>query len=260
MIQKILAGNWKMNLGSQKGVDLIKALLTVADGLRSSELWIAPPASILREASEQCQQHSLSIGAQNIHWENSGAFTGEISPEMALDAKCSFVIVGHSERRSYFGETDETTALRMKAGLKAGLKVIACIGETLEERESGETNQVLERQLRPIFAEAETLKRNPLGLLIAYEPVWAIGTGKVASINEIAEAHGFIRELSQKECSTSTVPLLYGGSVKPNNFEEIAQVPHVDGALVGGASLELSSLRQLCEILDLASRESGSTH
>jgi triosephosphate isomerase (TIM) len=250
MYRKIVAGNWKMNLGNQEGIALVQSLLSLADGLVKSELWLAPPAIILREAARQCVDHKLLIGAQNLHWENSGAFTGEISASMVQDARCSFAIVGHSERRTHFGETDETIAKRMRAGLQGGLKIIACIGEHLEDRQQDRTHEVLSQQLLLLLQDREVLLAHPHSLLVAYEPVWAIGTGKVATIAEIADAHAFIRRTILTSLPDLHIPLLYGGSVKPENFGEISSLDDVDGALVGGASLSKDSIEKLCAVLE----------
>jgi triosephosphate isomerase len=173
----------------------------------------------------------IAVAAQNVHWEPEGAFTGEISAPMLRELGVYGVIVGHSERRQYFGETDETTAKRARAALDAGLSVIACVGELEEERERGETESVLRRQVSVLDAE--------INLVVAYEPIWAIGTGKTATPEIAQEAHAFIKTLLD-------VPVLYGGSVKPENAEELLQQPDVDGALVGGAALDVESFAAIC--------------
>jgi triosephosphate isomerase len=179
---------------------------------------------------------SISVCAQNVHWADNGAFTGEISPGMLRDLGVAGTLAGHSERRQYFGETDETTARRAKAGLDAGLWAIACVGETEAEREAGEMEKVLARQVEAIAEAAD----EPEGLVLAYEPVWAIGTGKTATSEQAQEAHAFIRGLLD-------VPILYGGSVKPENAAELLGQPDVDGALVGGASLQAASFAGIVE-------------
>ncbi len=176
-----------------------------------------------------------TVYAQNVHWETHGAFTGEVSPQMLDELGVSGALVGHSERRQYFGESDEHVARRARAAVEAGLGVIACVGETIEQRESGDTELILKIQVEALaFAVGE----RP-GFVVAYEPVWAIGTGKTASPAQAAEAHAFIKSLLD-------VPVLYGGSVKPENAEELLSQPGVDGALVGGASLEVESLEAIC--------------
>jgi triosephosphate isomerase len=179
---------------------------------------------------------SISVCAQSVHWAAEGAYTGEIAPGMLRDLGVAGSLAGHSERRQYFGETDETTAQRAKAALDAGLWAIACVGETEAEREAGETEQVLERQVRAIATAVD----EPEGLVLAYEPVWAIGTGKTATSEQAQEAHAFIRGLLD-------VPILYGGSVKPDNAAELLGQPDVDGALVGGASLQVDSFAAIVE-------------
>ncbi len=212
----IIAGNWKMYRGPDPhalvGLDAI----------------VCPPYTRLRE----CVDAGLTTYAQNVHWEAEGAYTGEISAAMLLELGVTGSLVGHSERRQYFGETDETVAKRMRGALDAGLRVIACIGETLAERESGETENVLRRQLSVLDPHPQ--------LVLAYEPVWAIGTGLTATPEMAQEAHAFIKSLLD-------APVLYGGSVKPDNAESLLAQPDVDGALVGGASLDVDSFKAICE-------------
>jgi triosephosphate isomerase len=200
------------------------------------EIAVCPPYVSLTSAIEVLAGSRVAVYSQNVHWAESGAFTGEVSAAMLLELGVDGAIVGHSERRQYFGETDETTAIRAKAALEAGLKVIACVGELEAERDGGETEAVLERQMTPIIKEIGAHER----LVVAYEPVWAIGTGKTATPAQAQEAHAFIRGLLD-------VPLLYGGSVKPGNAGELMGQPDVDGALVGGAALEVESFIGICE-------------
>jgi len=211
----IVAGNWKMYRGPE------------LDGLRGLDAIVCPPYTRLRE----CVDAGLTTYAQNVHWEAEGAYTGEISAPMLLELGVAGSLVGHSERRQYFGETDETVAKRTRAALDAGLKVIACVGETLAEREGGETEDVLRRQL-------SVLEPHP-SLVLAYEPVWAIGTGLTATPETAQEAHEFIKSLLP-------APVLYGGSVKPDNAAALLAQPDVDGALVGGASLDVDSFKAIC--------------
>jgi triosephosphate isomerase (TIM) len=215
----IIAGNWKMFDGPDP--------VTLRDALAGLDHVVAPPYVHLRA----CVQAGLTTYAQNVHWADEGAFTGEISPRMLLDLGVAGAIVGHSERRQYFGETDEGVARRSTSALDHGLKVIACVGETEQEREEGETEEVLRRQVGVLDKHDD--------LVIAYEPVWAIGTGKTATPEIAEEAHAFIKSLLD-------VPVLYGGSVKPDNAAELLAQPSVDGALVGGASLDVESFVQLC--------------
>jgi len=199
--------------------------------LSGVEVVVCPPYVSLTVSVQLLAGTEVAVAAQNVHWEQEGAYTGEISAGMLLELGVYGAIVGHSERRQYFGETDETTALRARAALSAGLFVIACVGETEEEREGGVAEDVLRRQVS-LFEPDDNL-------VIAYEPVWAIGTGKTATPDMAQEAHAFIK-------SVLDVPVIYGGSVKPDNAEELLGRPDVDGALVGGASLELESFMAIC--------------
>jgi triosephosphate isomerase (TIM) len=220
----LVAGNWKMF----KGPAETAAFLAAFAPPREIDVVICPPYVSLATAVVG----GLKIYAQNVHWEAQGAFTGEISAPMLKEIGVAGAIVGHSERRQYFGETDETVARRTEAALQAGLSVIACIGELEAEREAGRTEDVLKRQL-------SVLERHER-LVVAYEPVWAIGTGKTATTEQAQEAHAFIRGLLD-------VPVLYGGSVKPENAFDLLSQPDVDGALVGGASLEVDSFEAICQ-------------
>jgi triosephosphate isomerase (TIM) len=211
----IIAGNWKMYRGPE------------LDGLAGLDAIVCPPFTRLRE----CVEAGLTTYAQNVHWDAEGAYTGEISAPMLLELGVTGSLVGHSERRQYFGETDETVAKRTRAALDAGLHVIACVGETQAERESGEMEDVLRRQLAVLEPHPE--------LVLAYEPVWAIGTGLTATPEMAQEAHAFIKSLLD-------APVLYGGSVKPDNAEALLAQPDVDGALVGGASLDVDSFTEIC--------------
>ena len=211
----IIAGNWKMFHGPEPSA------LVGLDAI------VAPPFTRLRE----CVDAGLTTYAQNVHWEPEGAYTGEISAPMLLELGVTGSLVGHSERRQYFGETDQTVALRTRTALAAGLRVIACVGETLEQRERGETEDVLRRQL-------SVLEPHP-NLVLAYEPVWAIGTGLTATPEQAQHAHEFIKSLLD-------APVLYGGSVKPDNAATLLALQAVDGALVGGASLDVDSFKAIC--------------
>lgn len=245
-MKKIIAGNWKMNLGIGDSIELASSLVSELTQSDTITVWIAPSYQALTAVNEITRNTPVEIGAQNVHWETAGAFTGEISIPMLKECGCTFALTGHSERRHVFGETGEIVEKRTRACLAADLTCVLCVGETLSERESQQTENVLEQQLSEILsgisrAEAEKL-------VIAYEPVWAIGTGKVASIEEITAAHRFIAELVVQHCGEVTVPILYGGSVSPDNFEAIAAVPHVSGALVGGASLSAEKFLKLVTI------------
>jgi len=236
----LIAGNWKMNLCLKGSVALVRAL---ADGLskpfEGPEILVVPPFTALSVVSEALKGSPIQLGGQNLHWEEKGAFTGEISPEHLKDAGCTHVLIGHSERRQYFGETDATVNKRLKAALKAGLVPVVCIGETLAERESQKTYRVLETQTTGALQglQAADLKT----LVIAYEPVWAIGTGKTATPAQAQDAHVFIRKtaanLLGKDFAAS-LRILYGGSVTADNADTLMAEADVDGALVGGASLK----------------------
>jgi triosephosphate isomerase len=230
-----VAGNWKQHKGPAEAGEFCSALAEALAGLDGVRVAVCPPYVSLATALAALRGTPIEVFAQSVHWEGSGAYTGEISAEMLLEVGIHGAIVGHSERRALFGETDETAARRAAYALDSGLEVIACLGELEAEREAGETEAVLRRQAR---AFAEAVGPQP-GLTLAYEPVWAIGTGKTATPEQAQDAHAFIRGLLD-------VPILYGGSVKPDNAGELLARPDVDGALVGGASLEVDSFARIC--------------
>ena len=225
----LIAGNWKMYKGPAETAEFCLALRD--ETLAGIDVVVCPPYVSLAVAVQLLAGTEIAVAAQNVHWEEEGAYTGEISAPMLRELGVYGAIVGHSERRQYFGETDETVAKRARAALAAGLFVIACVGETEQERERGETEEVLRRQVSVLEADDN--------LVVAYEPVWAIGTGKTATPEIAQAAHAFLRSLLD-------VPLLYGGSVKPDNAAQLLGQPDVDGALVGGASLELDSFTAIC--------------
>jgi triosephosphate isomerase (TIM) len=225
----LIAGNWKMYKGPAETAEFCLALRE--QDLTGVDVVVCPPYVSLAGAVQLLAGTEIAVAAQNVHWEHEGAYTGEISAAMLREIGVYGAIVGHSERRQYFGETDETVAKRALAALEAGLFVIACVGETAEERDRGETEAILRRQVSVLEPDDN--------LVVAYEPVWAIGTGKTATPEIAQEAHGFVRSLLD-------VPLLYGGSVKPDNAAELLGQPDVDGALVGGASLDLDSFTAIC--------------
>lgn len=243
MRKPIIAGNWKMQMTVSEAGELVSGILAQIKDNTSVEVVIAPAFTSLGFLAERLKGTKVALSAQNMHWEDKGAYTGEISPLMLKDAGCSHVIIGHSERRQYFGETDETVNRKIKAAVQHGLQVIMCIGESLEERKSGVTFKVLERQL------SGGLKDVPLDLItIAYEPVWAIGTGMKATDEQANEAHAFIRSWIRNaygDSSAESVRILYGGSVKPDSIDGLMTQPDVDGALVGGASLKADSFARL---------------
>ena len=246
--RKLVCGNWKMNLGQTKAKSLAAQVAECAKTLKQTDAWVAPVFTSIAAVAEAVKGTPVKFGAQNVHWEESGAFTGEIAPGMLKELGCSFAIVGHSERRHVFGESDALIAKRAVGGLKAGLGVIFCIGEKLDERESGKTNQVLAAQLDAVLAALTGVPTEKL--VIAYEPVWAIGTGKVAGIQEIEAAHGFVHQHWTAATQAACPPILYGGSVTPDNFGAIVKVPRVDGALVGGASLSIEKFAPLLQIAE----------
>lgn len=243
MRKPMLAGNWKMNKTRDEGISFC---LGVSGKLPLDvECVVCAPAIILRDLVKRAPSN-LAVGAQNMDYHDSGAFTGEISPIMLKDTGVSYVILGHSERRSYYNETDETVNLKVKKALEYDLKPIVCVGEVLEERESNKTNEVLKRQVLKAFEGVEIT--NPADVVIAYEPVWAIGTGKNASSDIAEDACKFIRDVLRTIYADKAdeLRILYGGSVKPANIKEYMAKPNVDGALVGGASLQAESFVELC--------------
>jgi len=239
MRKKLIAGNWKMHMTTVETGDLIEEIIENIKDVDGVDVVVAPPFTALEAARETIGSANIGLSAQNIFWEEKGAFTGEISAPMLLDTGCEWVIIGHSERRQYFGETDETVNKKIKTAISAGLKPIVCVGETLEERESDKTDSVIETQLA---GGLSGIPEESLGdMVIAYEPVWAIGTGKTASPAQAEEVHSFIRKWISDHYSAATADkmrILYGGSVKPDNAAELMSQPDIDGALVGGASLK----------------------
>jgi triosephosphate isomerase len=237
-----MAGNWKMNMLVAEAESLVKDLLSGLDGSEDVDVVVAPPFTSLVPVGKLIRDSRIALAAQNLHWETSGAYTGEISAKMLLDVGCKHVIIGHSERRQYFGETDETVNRRLKAALSGGLEPILCVGEVLEERKAGLTGEVVDRQARQALAGISPNEMERL--VIAYEPVWAIGTGETATPDQAQEVHakirGLIRDLYD-EAVAQELRIQYGGSVKPDNVRALMGQPDVDGALVGGASLKADS-------------------
>lgn len=242
----VIAGNWKMNKTTAEARVLARAIRQGAGDASHCQVVMAPPFTALPAVAEEIRGSRIALAAQNVHWESKGAFTGEISISMLEDAGCTMAIVGHSERRQFFGETDQTVNRRVRALLKSSLQSIVCIGETLAEREAGDYKKVISQQLAGGLdgLTAQDLAR----IILAYEPVWAIGTGRTASPEIAQEVHGFIRDwLSQKFGSEAAqkVRILYGGSVKPDNISDLMKKPDIDGALVGGACLEADSFLRI---------------
>jgi triosephosphate isomerase len=244
----LIAGNWKMYKGPEETVSFCAALAARLADLDGVDVAVCPPFTSLAEAVRLLDGTNVAVYAQNAHWEREGAYTGEVSPAMLAEVGVAGAVVGHSERRQHFCETDETVAKRIGGVLGAGLRVIACLGETEEEREQELTEAVLARQADAVIDAVP--QEHTDRLTIAYEPVWAIGTGKNATPKQAQDAHAFLRGLLVDRYDRATagaVRIVYGGSVKPENAEELLSRDDVDGALVGGASLELEPFATICE-------------
>jgi len=242
----LIAGNWKMHGVRREAIALAQGIKAAVGGVEDREVVLAPPFTALDTVARVISGSSLLLGGQNLHWEPKGAFTGEVSADMLRDAGCTHVIIGHSERRQYFGETDATVARKVEAAQTHGLTPIVCVGESLQEREAGETLGVIERQVRTglLRREAAAIR----ALVIAYEPVWAIGTGKVATTEQAQEVHAYIRRILTDVAGSDAADgcrILYGGSVKPDNIDGLMAQPDIDGALVGGASLQVESFARI---------------
>jgi triosephosphate isomerase len=234
----LIAGNWKMHKGPDETREFCARLRARLHGLDGPDVIVCPPFPSLHDAVGMLAPTEIAVFAQNAHWAEEGPYTGEVSPRMLKELGVGGALVAHSERRQLFGETDESAALRIEGSLDAGLHVIACVGETEGEREAGETPEVIERQVQAI--KTVVARENRERLAIAYEPVWAIGTGRTATPEQAEEAHRLIKRMID-------VPVLYGGSVNAGNARELLSQPNVDGALVGGASLEVESFAAICE-------------
>ncbi|HPC58476.1 MAG: triose-phosphate isomerase [Kiritimatiellae bacterium] len=242
MRKKIVAGNWKMNMTTAEAASLVTALKADLANFREAEVVVCPPFTALATVSELVQGTHLDLGAQNMHWEKGGAYTGEISAGMLRELYCHYVILGHSERRQYFGETDEIVNRKAKAALASSLHPIVCVGETLEQREAGQVESVITTQVQGSLAGLSA--KELLDSVIAYEPVWAIGTGKTASSEQAQEVHALIRKVMagmHDETVAQSVRIQYGGSVKPGNARELFGMPDIDGGLIGGAALDAKS-------------------
>jgi len=234
----IVAGNWKMHNTIAESVSLAQAIKDATTAVKNGEVIVAPPFTALQSVAETLKGSAVKLAAQNMYPEDKGAFTGEVSPLMLKDAGCTYVLVGHSERRKYFNESDEQVNLKARKALATGLKPIVCVGETDGERNNGVTEAVVSRQVRKALVGIDVDKINHL--VIAYEPVWAIGTGKVATSEQAGDVHDFIRRLLVEiyGCAGADVRILYGGSVTKDNIAELIAIEDIDGALVGGASLK----------------------
>lgn len=242
MRKKLIAANWKMYKNPSQTADFFREFLPLVTGHTRDEIVVCPPFIDLGAAVEAAKGTNVAVGAQNMHWEKESAVTGEICSSMLLDVGCTHVIIGHSERRQYCGETDDIVNLKLKAALEAGLTPIVCVGEVLEEREAGLTEDVLRRQCARAFHKISTKKAGKM--VVAYEPVWAIGTGKTATPQIASDAHLVVRGEAAKtfgEEFAANLRILYGGSVKPENATALMAEGEIDGALVGGASLDPKS-------------------
>lgn len=242
MRKKIMAANWKMYKTPAEAREFMDKFVPLVAGHDRDEIVICPPYVDIATVVDAAKGTNIKVGAQDVYWEKEGAFTGQISPAMVVGAGCEFVIIGHSERRQYFGETDDTVNRRLEVALEAGLRPILCVGEVLEEREANITEDVLRRQCSRAFRGIGVNKAAKLS--IAYEPVWAIGTGKTATPQIAADAHSIIREEASHAFGADfaqKLRILYGGSVKPENVSELMAQEEIDGALVGGASLKPDS-------------------
>ena len=244
----LIAGNWKMFKTGPEAVETADRLVKLLSTTMDVDVMIAPPFTALAPVSDMLKNTRIFLGAQNFFWEEEGAYTGEISTSMLVSAGCRYVIVGHSERRQYFGETDDTVNKKIKAALKKDLIPVLCIGESEMERDSKETFSVLDRQVRKGLKgfSADEME----SLVIAYEPVWAIGTGKTATADQAQEVHLFLRAMLGKKFGdklAKSIRILYGGSVKSDNIKELMTMPDIDGALIGGASLEPETFSKIVQ-------------
>ena len=245
MRKPIIAGNWKMNNTIAAGVQLVKDLAPLVAGAEA-DVVVCPTATALAAVVEACKGTNIHVGSQNVHWEANGAYTGELSTEMLKEIGVEYAVIGHSERREYFGETDEGVNKRSRAAFAAGITPIICCGETLETREAGTTNNFVGKQIKAALAG---FTADEVGqLVIAYEPIWAIGTGKTATFEQAEEVCEFIRQTIAADFgkdAADKVRIKYGGSVKPTTIEGLMQKPNVDGALVGGASLKADDFSKI---------------
>ncbi|MDD5292112.1 MAG: triose-phosphate isomerase [Candidatus Omnitrophica bacterium] len=236
----IIAGNWKMYKTISEALELVNGLKRILYNIENVEIVICPPYTCLDQISELISESNIKLGAQDMHWETEGAFTGEVSVLMLKDLSCRYVIIGHSERRQYFSETNETVNKKVKTALKYNITPIVCVGEKLEERQAGKTFQIIEDHIKNGLKDLS--KEELARVVIAYEPVWAIGTGLTAKPEQAQEVHSFIRKLlsdMSDEETAQNITIQYGGSVKPDNTKDLIKQKDIDGALVGGASLKI---------------------
>ena len=242
----IIAGNWKMYETEEEALVLASDIKKRLKNVTGVTVILCPPFTSLSSVRKTIQDSSILLGAQNMYWEEKGAFTGEVSPPMLLAASCRYVILGHSERRGYFSETNQWVNAKLRSALKFGLSPIVCVGEKLEQREANKTEEVVETQVEGAFAGLNA--QQAAATVVAYEPIWAIGTGKTATTGQANDVHLLIRKLLGsrfgKDCAEK-INILYGGSVKPENSGELLRMPDIDGALVGGASLNAESFEKI---------------
>ncbi|MBN2301001.1 MAG: triose-phosphate isomerase [Lentisphaerae bacterium] len=245
--KKIIAGNWKMNKSVREAQDLTDGIIRELAGYRETDIVLCPPFTSLKVVGDLLVDTYIKLGAQNMHWEPSGAYTGEVSPNMLRDLFCHYVILGHSERRAYFNETDKIVNTKVKAAISTHLVPIMCVGETKAERESGQAKDIVRRQIEEGLRDVEGDLKT---MIVAYEPVWAIGTGLTATPDIAQEMHAHIREILAKtkgEATAQSIRIQYGGSVKPENAAELFKQPDIDGGLIGGASLEARAFAKIVE-------------
>ncbi len=242
MRKTIIAGNWKLNKTNREAIELVTLCIRDLGDIAEIDVVVCPPFTALSDVSDLLTDSNIGLGAQNLFWEETGAYTGEVSALLLKDIGVQYVILGHSERRQYFAETDEAVNKKIRAALKHQLTPIVCIGEVLKEREENKTFDVIKKQFNRSLSDLTNQEIEKI--IIAYEPIWAIGTGKTATPQQAQEVHRFIRELLTEKYNreiAETVRIQYGGSVKPDNIAELADQPDIDGALVGGASLQQGS-------------------
>ena len=242
----VIAGNWKMNKNIVESVSLVKELKDFVRGIKGVDIVVCPPFTSLLAVKEIINGTNIHLGAQNMHWETKGAFTGETSPLMIKNVGCEYVVLGHSERRQYFKETSEEVARKTETALSVSLTPIVCVGENLEEKESGKTESIIEQEIKALFPKIDSTLAGKI--IVAYEPIWAIGTGKSSSSQDANLIIKFIRELFSSEYGSKIaerIRILYGGSVNPKNIDEFMNESDIDGALVGGASLHALSFYQI---------------
>lgn len=246
MRKPLLAGNWKMNTNLQESLQLAVDLNKLVGQVHDRDILVCPPFTALNSVADALRGSVIMVGGQNLHWEGKGAFTGEVSAQMLKSVGASYVLIGHSERRQYFGETDETVNKKLFAAIKHNLHAIVCVGETLSQREKNETLSVIEQQIKNGLKELSVVSCQLL--VVAYEPVWAIGTGKTATPEQAQEVHAYIRKLLADlfgKDAAEQIRILYGGSVTPENIQELMAQPDIDGGLVGGASLKADSFAKI---------------